>query len=82
MHVRFISTPPFIPSVSDVVCFGFRSVIDGEAAGRMVVNLRADICPVACENFRLLCTGEKGPSYKGSVYHLPVARTFIFSTAP
>ena len=46
--------------------------IDGEAAGKIVANLRADICPMACENFRLLCTGEKGPGYKGSIFNLYV----------
>jgi len=46
--------------------------IDGEAAGKIVANLRADICPMACENFRLLCTGEKGPCYKGSIFNLYV----------
>ena len=46
--------------------------VDGEKAGRMVVNLRADVCPMACENFRLLCTGEKGHGYKGAAIHLHV----------
>ena len=33
--------------------------IDGQPAGRIVVKLRGDVCPLTCENFRLLCTGER-----------------------
>ena len=56
--------------------------IDGEAAGRMVVNLRADVCPMACENFRLLCTGESGHGYEGSAFHLHVVHDSRHDSAP
>ena len=46
--------------------------INGKSVGKIVVKLRADCAPVACENFRLLCTGEKGAGYKDSPFHLPV----------
>ncbi|CAG0917685.1 unnamed protein product [Notodromas monacha] len=40
-------------------CF-FDISIGGNAAGRIVFELFNDLCPLTCENFRALCTGEKG----------------------
>lgn len=43
--------------------------IEGNAAGRITIELRPDVNPRTCENFRLLCTGERDLSYKGCKFH-------------
>jgi len=55
----------------------FEITIDGEKAGKLTINLFNDKTPKCAENFRALCTGEKGKSkqnwkpmhYKNCIFH-------------
>jgi cyclophilin family peptidyl-prolyl cis-trans isomerase len=64
-----------LPSGEGPLCF-LKFSVNGKPAGRVVVKLFQDKTPLAAENFKCLCTGEKGMGrlgkplcYKNSQVH-------------
>ncbi|KAG8817091.1 hypothetical protein FRC19_011629 [Serendipita sp. 401] len=59
--------------------------VDGSPTGRVIFQLFADIVPKTSENFRALCTGERGKSltsgqtlyYKNSIFHRVIPEFMI-----
>mmetsp|Transcript_7460 Transcript_7460/g.15571 ORF Transcript_7460/g.15571 Transcript_7460/m.15571 type:complete len:175 (-) Transcript_7460:198-722(-) len=47
----------------------FDITIGGSPKGRIEMELRADVVPRTAENFRCLCTGEKGHGRSGKLLH-------------
>merc|ERR1711934_59673 len=50
------------------ICF-FDMTAGGQSVGRIEMTLRNDVVPKTAENFRALCTGEKGFGFRGSAFH-------------
>ena len=53
----------------------------GERVGRVVIELFKDVVPKTAENFRVLCTGERGIGTSGSPLHYKVAPALACTVA-
>jgi cyclophilin family peptidyl-prolyl cis-trans isomerase len=47
----------------------FDITADNASLGRIIFELENGVCPRTAENFRSLCVGDKGMTYKGSTFH-------------
>ncbi|XP_046392225.1 peptidyl-prolyl cis-trans isomerase-like [Ischnura elegans] len=61
--IRNLATKMTMPRVY------FDMTADDQPVGRIIMELRSDVVPKTAENFRQLCTGEKGFGYEGSYFH-------------
>ena len=61
-------TPPLPVNESNPKVY-FEITVGDNKLGTIVMELKADVAPRTAENFRALCTGEKGFGFKDSTFH-------------
>ncbi|GAX77984.1 hypothetical protein CEUSTIGMA_g5426.t1 [Chlamydomonas eustigma] len=68
MHTHLYINYIVLNAMPNPVVF-FDVTANDQAMGRITFELYADKVPKTAENFRALCTHEKGFGYKGSTFH-------------
>jgi cyclophilin family peptidyl-prolyl cis-trans isomerase len=68
-YVSAQQRPQAQPQLRPLPIVFFDIMADGRKLGRVVIELRPDVVPKTAENFRALCTGERGYGYKMSKLH-------------